>query len=353
MSSSPTTFATRWASVFARCGVCAVIVAMHGCDRNPSPPPRALDTEARQVELRDELQVEGGAEYCGEFGEGDLVRRTVTLKNCGGQAVRLRVLAASCGCVNAELEQTELNPGEKTKLTVSTHALAGQMNPLVQHWAALGVFPGQATEPAVVEQIPLNFRVNRDWRVLPGIMYAISQVGESIVLEAYVQSASGEAIPAVHVDQCSIPYLKASTERISESVWRIIVTGTVREIGELRGTLPMEIVYPRGSKVRLPISICGMSRVTFDPSGVAITPSGIGQMRVVRVRLFGSEGAMLTARVWPPTIGVRAILSADGFMDVVFDGTLNDDYGGSIELCLRDGTVIGRLPLSVLSQRAP
>jgi len=45
--------------------------------------------------------------------------RTVTLRNGGRRGLRIEAVKASCGCTTAELETSELAPGEQTDLTIT------------------------------------------------------------------------------------------------------------------------------------------------------------------------------------------------------------------------------------------
>lgn len=66
--------------------------------------PHTNTSSAAHAVAQSEITFTGDDEYCGMFGEGDNVSRTVAIRNNGQSAVRVRVLASSCGCVSAKLE---------------------------------------------------------------------------------------------------------------------------------------------------------------------------------------------------------------------------------------------------------
>jgi Protein of unknown function (DUF1573) len=332
--------------------LCTTTIASSRCDREPPEPMASPESNSDTGAVREnELVIGGDPEYRGVFGEGNQVSRTLGIQNNGQQTMRLKVLASSCGCVSAVLSPREIAPGESATLTLSANAVAGQRHPLVQHWTRLGAFPIGATEPALIEHVPFSFRIARDWRVNPGVLYAIARVGDQLDLETFIASTSSQAIEDVELHGCTIPGLSASAERIAPSLWRLAVSGKVTEIGEVRGLVRIGIKNPQVAKVGIPVVIYGTGRVSFEPPAVIFGPSTAGQGRTTRVHLKGADGLQLTAEAQPPVEGLRARVADDGFLEVAFDGAPNSNYGGLIEVRSSAGKPIGRLPVSVMAPR--
>lgn len=85
--------------------VLLAIILISGCTTGDGPPK--IELSVNSFDLGDINPAEGIRE------------ETFSIRNSGGQPLTIFSVSTSCGCTEAEVESTEILPGEQTKLTVN------------------------------------------------------------------------------------------------------------------------------------------------------------------------------------------------------------------------------------------
>jgi hypothetical protein len=308
-------------------GSIALVLAA-GCGSENSPQATQSSVGAQSsAAVKNEIVIDGEAEYRGVFGEGNDVTRTVAIRNNGKEPVIVRVLSRSCGCLKATLDAVRLEPGKEAALRLSTSAAAGP-GAIQQQWAGLGVYAGGTAEPVLVERVTLSYRAARDWRVVPGVLTGIAPIGSEIEIEAYVQSSSDTPIKGVAVGECDVHGFTGSAEQVAPAIWRVTLTGKLDSLAEMRGSLPIEIQYEHGTKVRIPVSLRGLNSGSFDPPGVVIDESAARRTLHVKFDMLGLRANHLEVRVVPESSALRVGTDAAGAFTLTLESGVLTDYGG-------------------------
>ena len=299
------------------------------------------------------LEITGDDEFRGTFAEGEGVRRVVTVRNRGSEAVTLAIPAKSCACVKSELAKDTLAPGESTTLSFEAPASIAQFGgDEVTHWVALAAMGPSSSEPVDLARLPLRFRSARDWRAVPGTLEAIASIGEPFEIEAFVHSASGLAIEDFRVGACTIAGVEGRAERIGPSLWRVVMSGRLDSVGLHEGYLEVEPLYRKGQRFSFPVTLRTEAAVRCEPAGVVIEGTAATEFRVADLPET-RRGAPLHAVVSPPNDRIT-ISAVEGAQSTVFEirtTALDADYGGAVEVRDNDGVLVARVPLAVFRGR--
>jgi hypothetical protein len=320
-----------------------------GCRERGQPAAPVVAAEAAAPLL----EITGDDEFRGTFAEGEGVRRAVTVRNRGSEAVTLAIPAKSCACVKTELASGTLAPGESTTLSFEAPASIAQFGgDEVTHWVALVAMGPSSSEPVDLARIPLRFRSARDWRAVPGTLEAIASVGESFEIEAFVHSASGLAIEDFRVGSCTIEGVEGRAERIGPSLWRVVMSGRLDSVGLHEGYLEVEPLYRKGQRFSFPVTLRTEAAARCEPAGVVIEGTAATEFRVADLPET-RRGAPLHAVVSPPNDRIT-ISAAEGAQSTVFEirtTALDADYGGAVEVRDNNGVLVARVPLAVFRGR--
>lgn len=292
------------------------------------------------------LRLEGDVEFRGEYGEGESVSRVVRVRNISDAPVGFRVLAKSCGCVTTDLSASVIPAGEVLEVVLRTPATVGHQNDHVTHWVGVGAFREQNL--LGVQTLSLSYKSARDWRVIPGVLGGMVPIGEEFEFECFAQSAGGDAIELVRVGECSIAGLSGRAERVAESIWRVVLSGRLRDFEEHRGTLAVELVYSKGDTVHIPVDLRAVGQRLTDRPSVIMDVGGAPQ--VLELTLGGVQRSdVRSVRVNPPSDAVRVLQTLDGGRrQVRVEAVGTDSYGGVIELCDAAGVPMARVPIAIL-----
>jgi hypothetical protein len=325
--------------------------ALAGCGERAQPaataPAVASETAAPLLEIT------GDDEFRGTFAEGEGVRRVVTVRNRGSEAVTLAIPAKSCACVKSELAKDTLAPGESTTLSFEAPASIAQFGgDEVTHWVALAAMGPSSSEPVDLARIPLRFRSARDWRAVPGTLEAIASVGNPFEIEAFIHSASGLEIEDFRVGSCTIAGVEGRAERIGPSLWRVVMSGRLDSVGLHEGYLEVEPLYRKGQRFSFPVTLRTEAAARCEPAGVVIEGTAATEFRVLDLPET-RRGAPLHAVVSPPNDRIM-ISPVDGAQRAVFEiraSGLEADYGGAVEVRDDNGALVARVPLAVFRGR--
>ena len=322
-----------------------------GCGERAQPAataPTVASEAAASV-----LEITGDDEFRGTFAEGEGVRRVVTVRNRGSEAVTLAIPAKSCACVKSELAKDTLAPGESTTLSFEAPASIAQFGgDEVTHWVALAAMGPSSSEPVDLARLPLRFRSARDWRAVPGTLEAIASVGESFEIEAFVHSASGLAIEDFRVGSCTIAGVEGRADRIGPSLWRVVMSGRLDSVGLHEGYLEVEPLYRKGQRFSFPVTLRTEAAARCEPAGVVIEGTAATEFRVAALPET-RRGAPLHAVVSPPNDRIT-ISAVEGAQSTVFEirtTALDADYGGAVEVRDNNGVLVARVPLAVFRGR--
>ncbi len=294
------------------------------------------------------LELIGDEEFRGTFAEGESVRRAVTLRNLGAEAVTLSVPAKSCGCVKSDLATTLLPPGQATLLSLETPASVAQFgSDEVAHWVEVVALNASSPEPIDHIRVPIRFRSSRDWHALPGSLDAIVRVGESIEVEAFVGSISGTEIEEFRVGSCSIRGMTAHAERAGPSLWRVILCGRIAEMGTHEGYLEVEPMYRKGERFNFPVRLRVKSAACSEPAGIVLNGASAREFCLSKLPTRCAPDA-LSASIVPPNNAITlAPIPGRGTAFKVRAAALDADYGGAIEVRDGEGVLVAQIPLAV------
>ncbi len=130
-----------------------------------------------------------------------------------------------------------------------------------------------------------------------------------------------------------------------------LMTGCAKEesLTEARGALPVDIQYEHGAAVRIPVALRGVNRGSFDPSGLLI--DGSAATREHRATFAGTDvrARQLQGSLVPACRGLRIEADETGAFTLTRELDSPLDYGGSLEVHASDGSLLGRMPIAVLT----
>lgn len=275
-------------------------------------------------------------EDCGLTPVGDEVSRVFRVTNTQQEPVSIRLLNKTCGCVSAEINPSELRPGESAEVRLSTPSapLGGEQYHTasfeVSAQAGTGQWKRICTFAASFRYTPeMEFQVFPPNRLLA---HAVAGRSKDVVI--YVNADHARNRPPRHL-QASIPEIvPVGVEEVPENVNVVKLRFRVRPtaVGVLSGTVGFETDSRRFPKVVLPITVVVQPEVLVNPPGFIVDRSHLGSGSRFTCTIAARHESGSLPR------GLRT-LSEKGH----FEAQIEQVKGGSAQLVV---TASGKLPAS-------
>lgn len=272
-----------------------------------------------------------------DFGQADSTRTIVaefSLRNTGPEPVRIGKVMSSCGCMSAEISDTELDVGEAA--TVRTDiSLLGRHGPVNERVMVLVTEPERRHIPlrirgTAVERVDINPHMVHFGRVL---------IDEGKERRVEVRFIDPEAVLRIESVACDAEFLAAEVEprgeRPAEGYTITVRTKPPLPAGPFETTLRIRTDRDTSPEIAIPMAGLGVGPLAFSPDHILLVIGNDAEATVTRdIYVTGGqveEFAILGVR--PPAEGVRVELSempSGGYRVQLHGLPVHEDLDGKV-----------------------
>ncbi len=221
----------------------------------------------------------------GRLAVGARAERTIMIRNVSPDVVKLEIINKTCGCVDAVLEPSELNPGQSAKLLFGLDVYATTVpGAIVQGVAveARSVTGGRSLDSASwIGRFTLSVEPDVSVYVYPPRMNLMGYEGSSMSGEIYVRPAEGEGLTIRDVHCTLIGFDITSIDGPTAMGGYIIRFGVDRTTtGVTSGDIRFFTNSSQLPAIRVPVLVRVKAGWRATPDAVLLTPTDSSRQTV-------------------------------------------------------------------------
>lgn len=303
--------------------------------------------------------VDADAVHLGALSVGATALRRVTVTNVADEAVLVRVLGKSCGCLAATSSAEQLQPDDAAVFSISTVVAAAKG--LQEQSAEFEVEAASGVRERFVSR--MTYSADASCTATPDVIRVWGVAGQPMSAWWVIASAPGSSLVQVTSPACTLEHLGARVLPVAADeplVQTIQLHGVPAGPMYGKGTVSISTSDVTRTRIDAPVIARVADALVALPGGVVLQGDALqdGSERSVRVRLVARPGVLvkapLTVRLEPAGAPFACTLERTDREHVLTVRLIESEevHSAAAEVVMDDGhVVLCRVPIAIVSLR--